>query len=183
MNGLKNCGVEDVLIAIVDGLKGFPEAITAVFPQATVQPASFICCITPGFRLLESPQARGGDAQGYLPGRRCRRRRSRALSAFDQRLWGNWGDTAVVPNYADSDGWYDHVLGTGVNHSANNGSPANDDASVNANDSLIPTLPLSTSTTPADPAAIATSGVCGPAPAGAPPGTGAAATALACHFW
>ena len=37
MNELKNRGVEDVLIAIVDGLKGFPEAIIAVFPQATVQ--------------------------------------------------------------------------------------------------------------------------------------------------
>jgi putative transposase len=32
MNELKNRGVEDVLIAVVDGLKGFPEAITAVFP-------------------------------------------------------------------------------------------------------------------------------------------------------
>jgi transposase-like protein len=28
MNELKNRGVEDVLIAVVDGLKGFPEAIT-----------------------------------------------------------------------------------------------------------------------------------------------------------
>ena len=37
MTELKNRGVEDVLIAVVDGLKGFPEAITAVFPQATVQ--------------------------------------------------------------------------------------------------------------------------------------------------
>jgi putative transposase len=37
MNELKNRGVEDVLIAIVDGLKGFPEAITAVFPEAQVQ--------------------------------------------------------------------------------------------------------------------------------------------------
>jgi putative transposase len=37
MNELKNRGVEDVLIAVVDGLKGFPEAITAVFPEATVQ--------------------------------------------------------------------------------------------------------------------------------------------------
>jgi putative transposase len=37
MNELKTRGVEDVLIAIVDGLKGFPEAITAVFPQALVQ--------------------------------------------------------------------------------------------------------------------------------------------------
>src|SRR4051812_25532924 len=34
---LKNRGVEDVLIAVVDGLKGFPEAITAVFPDAMVQ--------------------------------------------------------------------------------------------------------------------------------------------------
>ena len=37
MNELKNRGVEDVLIAIVDGLKGFPEAITAAFPEAQVQ--------------------------------------------------------------------------------------------------------------------------------------------------
>jgi transposase-like protein len=37
MNELRNRGVEDLLIAVVDGLKGFPEAITAVFPQASVQ--------------------------------------------------------------------------------------------------------------------------------------------------
>ncbi len=37
MNELRNRGVEDILIAVVDGLKGFPEAIAAVFPEATVQ--------------------------------------------------------------------------------------------------------------------------------------------------
>lgn len=37
MNELRNRGVGDVLIAVVDGLKGFPEAITAVFPEAMVQ--------------------------------------------------------------------------------------------------------------------------------------------------
>src|SRR5271163_4340544 len=37
MTELKNRGVEDILIAVVDGLKGFPEAIVAVFPEATVQ--------------------------------------------------------------------------------------------------------------------------------------------------
>ena len=37
MTELKSRGVEDVLLAVVDGLKGFPEAITAVFPQTTVQ--------------------------------------------------------------------------------------------------------------------------------------------------
>lgn len=34
---LKNRGVQDVFIACVDGLKGFPEAIEAVFPQTAVQ--------------------------------------------------------------------------------------------------------------------------------------------------
>ena len=37
MNELKNRGVEDILIAVVDGLKGFPEAILSVFPEAQVQ--------------------------------------------------------------------------------------------------------------------------------------------------
>jgi putative transposase len=37
MTELKNRGVEDVLIAVVDGLKGFPQAINAVFPQAQIQ--------------------------------------------------------------------------------------------------------------------------------------------------
>ncbi|MET3927470.1 IS256 family transposase [Devosia sp. 2618] len=37
MNELKNRGVADILIAVVDGLKGFPEAISAVFPQTVVQ--------------------------------------------------------------------------------------------------------------------------------------------------
>ena len=34
---LRNRGVQDILIACVDGLKGFPEAIEAVFPKTTVQ--------------------------------------------------------------------------------------------------------------------------------------------------
>jgi len=37
MNELRTRGVADILIAVVDGLKGFPQAITAVFPQTTVQ--------------------------------------------------------------------------------------------------------------------------------------------------
>jgi putative transposase len=34
---IKNRGVEDILIACVDGLKGFPEAIELMYPKATVQ--------------------------------------------------------------------------------------------------------------------------------------------------
>lgn len=37
MNEMKNRGVQDILIAVVDGLKGFPEAITAAFPETVVQ--------------------------------------------------------------------------------------------------------------------------------------------------
>ena len=37
MNELKARGTQDLLIAVVDGLKGFPEAITTVFPDCVVQ--------------------------------------------------------------------------------------------------------------------------------------------------
>ncbi|EKO59151.1 transposase, mutator family [Leptospira kirschneri str. H2] len=37
LTDLKNRGVEDILIACVDGLKGFPETIVSVFPKAQVQ--------------------------------------------------------------------------------------------------------------------------------------------------
>jgi putative transposase len=37
MNGIKNRGVEDILIACVDGLTGFTNAIEAVFPKTEVQ--------------------------------------------------------------------------------------------------------------------------------------------------
>ncbi|MFX5710023.1 transposase, partial [Acinetobacter baumannii] len=34
---LRNRGVQDIFIACVDGLKGVPDAIEAVFPKTTVQ--------------------------------------------------------------------------------------------------------------------------------------------------
>lgn len=37
LNSLKNRGVADILIACVDGLTGFPNAIEAVFPQTEIQ--------------------------------------------------------------------------------------------------------------------------------------------------
>lgn len=36
MTELANRGVEDILIALIDGLVGFPDAITAVFPQTQI---------------------------------------------------------------------------------------------------------------------------------------------------
>ena len=37
LNGLKNRGVDDILIACIDGLTGFPEAISAVYPKTEIQ--------------------------------------------------------------------------------------------------------------------------------------------------
>jgi transposase-like protein len=37
LNGLRNRGVEDILIACVDGLTGFPAAIEAVYPRTEIQ--------------------------------------------------------------------------------------------------------------------------------------------------
>jgi putative transposase len=37
MNDLKGRGLNDILIAVVDGLKGFPEAIGVVYPETLVQ--------------------------------------------------------------------------------------------------------------------------------------------------
>ena len=87
MTELKNRGVEDVLIAVVDGLKGFPDAITAVFPQAQVQTCivhlirnSLALCrglARPAAtvpRTLQGPQGGRGRLEGDLQGqgRRCR---------------------------------------------------------------------------------------------------------------
>ena len=110
MNELKNRGVEDVLIAVVDGLKGFPEAITAVFPQATVQ-----TCIV---HLLRQSQAFVAykDRKAVAAALRDIYRAvdaaagEAALAAFEEGPWGRkypaigqswrraWGE--VVPFYA-----------------------------------------------------------------------------------
>lgn len=37
LNGLKNRGVKDILIACIDGLAGFTQAISAVFPETEIQ--------------------------------------------------------------------------------------------------------------------------------------------------
>ena len=37
MNELRSRGLNDILIAVVDGLKGFPDAITSVYPDTVVQ--------------------------------------------------------------------------------------------------------------------------------------------------
>ena len=63
VNELKTRGAQDILIAVVDGLKGFPEAITAVFPLTSVQ-----TCIVHLSRyfVTSSPFAAGKRARRWL---------------------------------------------------------------------------------------------------------------------
>ena len=74
MNELKARGVADVLIAVVDGLKGFPEAINA----AVVQPASSM-----GTASTSSP---GRTARPWCPS--CARSTAPILDAFEAGPWG-----------------------------------------------------------------------------------------------
>src|SRR5207344_871128 len=88
MNELKNRGVADILIAVVDGLKGFPEAIITVFPDAVVQTCivhlirhslQFVSWkdrkpVMPALRAIY----RAKDAEAGL----------RALEAFESGHWG-----------------------------------------------------------------------------------------------
>ena len=43
---LKNRGLQDILIACVDGLKGFPDAINSAYPQTHIQLCISIWCVT-----------------------------------------------------------------------------------------------------------------------------------------
>ena len=66
---LKNRGMKDAFIICTDGLKGFPDAIEAVFPSTLVQ-----TCIVhliraqPELRELEGAQGRGCGSENDLPG-------------------------------------------------------------------------------------------------------------------
>ena len=68
MNELQARGVRDVLIAVVDGLKGFPEAIETVFPEVTGRPASCTDPVFAGARFVEDAQGPGVGAAADLPG-------------------------------------------------------------------------------------------------------------------
>jgi putative transposase len=88
MNELKNRGVEDILIAVVDGLKGFPEAINAAFPQTVVQ--TCIVHLTRNSMDLASWKDRRAIAAELKKIYRARDADAgkAALDAFDAGPWG-----------------------------------------------------------------------------------------------
>ena len=88
MNELKDRGVEDILIAVVDGLKGFPEAIAAVFPKTQVQ-----ACIVHLIRAsLDFVSYKDRKAVAAALKEICRARTAEAgraaLDAFAEGPWG-----------------------------------------------------------------------------------------------
>ncbi len=88
MNEIKGRGTQDILIAVVDGLKGFPEAITAVFPDTVVQ-----TCIVHLIRYsmqFASWKERKLIAAALKPVYRAENAEAAAaeLEAFDHGTWG-----------------------------------------------------------------------------------------------
>jgi putative transposase len=110
MNELKDRGVLDILIAVVDGLKGFPEAIAAVFPKTQVQ-ACVVHLIRNSLDFV-SYKDRKAVAAALKEVYRARTAElgQAALDAFDEGPWGckypviaqswrrHW--TEVIPFYA-----------------------------------------------------------------------------------
>jgi putative transposase len=113
MNELKSRGVEDILLAVVDGLKGFPDAIVAVFPEAQVQTCivhllrGSLAFVSFADRRLVAAELKGiYRAPDAAAG-------EKTLAAFEAGKWGSkypsipqswrraWGE--VVPFYAFSD--------------------------------------------------------------------------------
>ena len=88
MNELRDRGVADILIAVADGLKGFPEAISAVFPKTQVQ----ACVVHLIRRSLDFVSYKGRREVAAALKEVYRARTAEigeaALDAFDEGPWG-----------------------------------------------------------------------------------------------
>src|SRR6476659_9174943 len=110
MNELKNRGVDDILIAVVDGLKGFPEAINAVFPDTMVQTCIVhLIRYSMDFASWKDRKAIATELKAIYRAKDAQAGEA-ALDAFDASTWGrkypaiaqswrrNW--TQVIPFFA-----------------------------------------------------------------------------------
>src|SRR3954452_2842059 len=88
MNELRDRGVADILIAVVDGLKGFPEAINAVFPKTQVQ-ACVVHLIRRSLDFVSYKDRREvAAALKEIYRARTAELGEAALDAFDEGPWG-----------------------------------------------------------------------------------------------
>lgn len=88
MNEIKHRRTQDILIAVVDGLKGFPEAINAVFPDTLVQ--SCVVHLIRNSLAFASWKERRPIAAALKPIYRAERAElaQQQLEAFDSGPWG-----------------------------------------------------------------------------------------------
>ncbi len=88
MSELKNRGVADMLIAVVDGLKGFPDAINAVFPETVVQ--TCVVHLIRNSMSFASWKDRKSIAQSLRSVYRAENAEAglAALEAFEEGHWG-----------------------------------------------------------------------------------------------
>lgn len=94
---LKNRGVKDLFIVCVDGLKGFPQAVEASFPQAQVQSGAVMYRAPDagqsGVCELEGAQGGGGRFEAHLPGRDSGRSRDgvgQLHAAVGRQVQSDW---------------------------------------------------------------------------------------------
>jgi len=87
-NDLKQRGVSDVLIAVVDGLRGFPEAIEAVFPHAQIQTCIVHLIRTSlNYVAWKERKALASELKAIYQAANADAAEA-ALTAFEQGLWG-----------------------------------------------------------------------------------------------
>jgi putative transposase len=84
---LKHRGVQDIFIACVDGLKGFPEAIESLYPQTAVQ-LCLVCMVHHSLNYVswKSRKAVAADLRSVYVATTLEPARA-ALDAFEQQ-WG-----------------------------------------------------------------------------------------------
>ena len=98
MNELKTRGINDILIAVVDGLKGFPEAINAVFPDTVVQ-TCIVHLIRHSLNFCAFKDRR--ETAKALKAVYRAKNADAALIALDEFEAGQWGKKypAIVPSW------------------------------------------------------------------------------------
>jgi transposase-like protein len=102
MTELKNRGVEDILIACVDGLKDFPETINTVFPKTAVQ----LCIIHMVRNTLKRISFHERELfMGYLKKLYTAPTEEAALMEMDN-LEANWGKRYPSAIKLWRDNWY-----------------------------------------------------------------------------
>lgn len=87
-NDLKQRGIADILIAVVDGLRGFPAAIEAVFPQTQIQ-TCIVHLIRNSLNFVgwKDRKPLAGELKAIYQAAHAEAAEA-ALSAFEQGPWG-----------------------------------------------------------------------------------------------